>query len=179
MASRSRSNSTRSHTGVVILCNGAPVHWRSKKQPVTAVSSAAAEIYAMSEAVRDAKLNAWRSEELGFVRKYPIDVQVDNAAGITFQAKMNADSKLLGMIDIRWQWVQELQDTDLIRAVKVDTLVNIADLLTKCHARSTFMRLADLPMEHAVKLAGSDSVAGEHLGGTLPYRSVGDLARVA
>ena len=129
------------------------MHWRSKKQPVTAVSSAAAEIYAMAEAARDAQLNAWRSEELGFVRKYPIEVQVDNAAGITFQTKMNADSKLLGMIDIRWQWVQELQDINKIKAIKVDTTKNIADLLTKCHGSKLFERLSAMPMERARQLA--------------------------
>ena len=43
---------TRSQTGVVVLCNGMPIHWRSNKQPVTAISSAAAEIYALSEAPR-------------------------------------------------------------------------------------------------------------------------------
>ena len=50
----------RSHTGVLIMCNGAPVHWRSKKQPITCISSAAAEIYAMAKAARDSQLNAWK-----------------------------------------------------------------------------------------------------------------------
>ena len=89
-----RGTGTRSHTGVVILCNGAPVFWRSKKQPVTSTSSAMAEIYALSEAVRDARLNAWtrKSEELGLQTKYPIDIQVDNSTGVVFQSKMDPDS---------------------------------------------------------------------------------------
>ena len=28
-------NGTKSVTGVVFLCNGMPIHWRSKKQPTT------------------------------------------------------------------------------------------------------------------------------------------------
>ena len=50
---------TRSRTGVIILLNGLPVHWRSNKQPETAISSAQAEIYAMSEACKDIRLRLW------------------------------------------------------------------------------------------------------------------------
>lgn len=50
-----RSLGLRSQTGVVILCNGAPVHWRSNKQPSTSISSAAAEVNALAEAARDAR----------------------------------------------------------------------------------------------------------------------------
>ena len=43
---------TRSQSGGLITLNGVPVHWRSARQPVTALSSAEAEIYALTEAVR-------------------------------------------------------------------------------------------------------------------------------
>ena len=126
------------------MCNGAPVHWRSNKQPITAVSSAAAEIYALAEAARDARLNAWKAEEMGLTRPIPIEIQVDNAAGISFQSKMNPDSKLKGMIDLRWRWVKELQDVQQVKAIKVATEDNISDILTKCHSRPIFNRLIEL-----------------------------------
>ena len=128
----------RSHTGVLILCNGVPVQWRSKKQPITCISSAAAEIYAMAEAARDSRLNAWKSEEIGYHKRKPIEVQVDNTAGIIFQSKMNADSRIKGVFDLRWQWVKDLQDGSEIRAVKVDTKNNLADILTKCMSRPVY-----------------------------------------
>ena len=71
------------------MCNGAMVHWRSNKQPVTAISSAAAQIYAMAEAARDAQLNAWRAQEMGLMPPMPILIYVDNFVGIVFQSKMN------------------------------------------------------------------------------------------
>ena len=148
-----RELGSRSHTGVLILCNGAPIHWRSNKQPITAVSSAAAEIYALAEAARDARLNAWKAEEMGLNRPIPIEIQVDNAAGVSFQSKMNPDSKLKGMIDLRWKWVKELQDTRLIKAVKVATDYNISDILTKCHSRPLFNRLIELVTTKAEALA--------------------------
>ena len=55
----------RSHTSYIMMLNGAPVHWRSVKQPCTSLSSACAEIYALSEACKDARLMQWRAEELG------------------------------------------------------------------------------------------------------------------
>ena len=54
----------RSHAGVIILLNGMPIYWRSNKQPVTSVSSATADIYALSEACRDVGLVAWVAEEM-------------------------------------------------------------------------------------------------------------------
>ena len=49
-----RKLGTRSHSGLIVFLNGTPVHWRSNKQPVTSLSPAEAEVYAMSEGSRDA-----------------------------------------------------------------------------------------------------------------------------
>jgi hypothetical protein len=46
----------KNQTGVMVLLNGVPVHWRSNKQPKTADSPACAEIYALKEGVRDTRL---------------------------------------------------------------------------------------------------------------------------
>ena len=51
--------------------------------------------------------------------------------GVTFQNKMNPSSKLKGVFDLRKDWVKELQDRKQIRAVKVNTKNNLADILTK------------------------------------------------
>ena len=34
--------------------------------------------------------------------------------------------------NLRWSWVKELRDGEKVRAVKVDTAKNVADMLTKC-----------------------------------------------
>ena len=147
-----KQSGTRSQTGVIILCNGAPIQWRSKKQPITAISSACAEIYALAEAARDARLTLWKAQELGYEVGPPIKILVDNAAGISFQQKMNPDSKLKGMIDLRWNWVMELQDKKQIQAVKVDTTQNVADILTKCLAKQTYEYLLSIPILQAQQL---------------------------
>ena len=50
---------------------------------------------------------------------------------MTFQNKMSPSSKLKGVFDLRNDWVKELQDKNQIRAVKVNTKNNLADILTK------------------------------------------------
>ena len=66
---------TKSQTGTMVMLNGVPVHWVSRKQTdYTAYSSAMAEIYALSETVRDSRLLAFRSEEMGLVLNYPLRI---------------------------------------------------------------------------------------------------------
>ena len=131
------TGTNRSHTGVIVLLNGMPVYWRSNKQPITSVSSACAEIYALSEACRDVRLIAWVAEDMGREVPWPMVVYVDNAAGVSFQHNTCASSKLKGVFNYRWDWVQELRDQTQVTAVKVATDKNLADLYTKCHNSTT------------------------------------------
>jgi len=122
---------TRSHTGVMLLLNGMPVHWRSQKQPKTATSSASAEIYAMSEAVKDARVRMWVAEEMHIEVTWPMVLHVDNAAGESFQHSTCGTTKLKGIFNLREAWVQELKNEAQVNAVHVDTTKNLADMLTK------------------------------------------------
>jgi len=86
-------NQTRSVTGMLVMCNGMPVHWRSNKQPISSISSTAAEIYALAETVRDANLRYWIAEEMDIIVKWPMEVFVDNSSGISFQQSTNPNTK--------------------------------------------------------------------------------------
>ena len=66
---------------------------------------------------------------------------------------MNPDSKIKGVFDLRWQWVQDLQDTTQIKTTKVHTDNNIADILTKCQPRVKFDSLLQLVTDKATQLA--------------------------
>jgi hypothetical protein len=91
----------RAQTGVMILLNGVPVHWRSNKQPVSSDSPACAEIYALKEGVKDGRLFNWVAEEMGMNVSWPFVVQVDNNQAISFQKDTCINSKIRGSIDIR------------------------------------------------------------------------------
>ena len=72
------------------------------------MSSAAAEIVAMSECMKDVNLRMWIAEEIGIPVKWPVKILVDNKAGIHFQKRVNPDSKLKGVFDMRLGWLKEL-----------------------------------------------------------------------
>ena len=64
----------------------------------------------------------------------PAVVNADNAAALSFQKATKANPKLKGVYrdNLREKWVQELRDDSKIVTKKVDTAVNISDVLTKC-----------------------------------------------
>ena len=121
---------TRSRTGIALMLNGMPLHWVSRKQPQTAFSSAAAEVFAFSEAVKEVRLLLWRAEDMGTVVKYPFKLLEDNAATVSFQGPTTPYSKLRGVYNLREAWVREM---NAVMAEKVPTDLNAADLFTKCH----------------------------------------------
>lgn len=67
----------------------------------TAVSSACAKIYALSDAAKHARLYRWRGEEIGIHSHGPVVVQVDNLQAKGFTAVTCVDSKLRGTFDKR------------------------------------------------------------------------------
>ena len=110
---------TRSHTGVIMLMNGMLITWRSNKQPKTSLSSAVAEIYAMSAAVKDAKLRMHIAKEMLLPVKWPMQLYVDNAAGESFQHSTCSSSKMMGIFDLHDKWVKELKDEGKVWAVHI------------------------------------------------------------
>ena len=149
---------TLSRTGVKLLCNGMQFHWRSNKQPSTAMSSTAAEIVAMSECMKDVNLRMWIAEEVGQQIDWPVKIYVDNKAGVHFQNQMSPDTKLKGIFDMRMGWLKELHDKKKFVAVKVATEKNLADDLTKPLDSKTRQRL-DMEVE-VIKKQILDSFRG-------------------
>ena len=69
---------------------------------------------------------------MGIRVKWPAEIFVDNAAGVSFQHSTNPQTKLKGIFDMRQSWVMELRDKQKVKAMKVETTKNVADTLTKC-----------------------------------------------
>ena len=122
----------RSQTGVLILLNGAPLHWRSNRQPKSADSPAVSEIYALKEGIKDGQLVQWVAEEMGIRTAYPFVVQVDNQQAISFQGDTCPNSKIRGSIDAREGWVKDMRDLGKVKTQHVRGEENLADIFTKC-----------------------------------------------
>ena len=150
-----RYKDTRSRTGVFFVLNGLPVHWRSTKQPYTATSSAAAEIIALEQAVRDAMLRWYISRDIKVKVDWPVVIMVDNQTGVIFQNKPNSRTKLAGVFDLKDKWVKELQDQTKVKAVKIGTADNLSDMMTKGLSASIRVRLYTLLQQIIVALASA------------------------
>ena len=55
----------------------------------------------MAEACRDAQLRLWVADEAGVAVNWSVEINVDNAAGESFQHATCAASKLKGIFDMR------------------------------------------------------------------------------
>jgi hypothetical protein len=75
----------------------------------------------------------WRAEDIRVKVNWPINIYEDNKATVSFQHSTTPSSKMRGIYNLRWAWVLELRDTSRVRAVKIATDMNIADILTKCY----------------------------------------------
>jgi hypothetical protein len=146
-----RKLGTRSHSAFIAELNGIPVHWRSRKQPKTVMSPAHAEIYALSEGVKEARYLQWILADMGVELPWPIVVKVDNTQVISFCNSTCLDSKLKGMIDNRDNWVKELKNDGLVRVEYVNTRLNHADILSKCLAGTQFREQVVLISKDSLK----------------------------
>ena len=53
-----------------------PIHWVTRKQPITSANSASAEIHAEGDAVKDANLMQWVQGEIGLIVKWPYNLHI-------------------------------------------------------------------------------------------------------
>ena len=158
----------RSQLGYIGLVGEAPIVWSSKcttvqfaahnvpagfawGRPVVAhpdiadnhadVSSAAAEIYAMGTATMDILALSYVCSEAGILFPRTFVLQVDNAAAQAFASQTTYSGKSrLRHVDARQEWVQVLRDSNLVKAIHVDTTANLSDLFTKALDLATFIR---------------------------------------
>ena len=131
---------SKSQSGVIILLNGIPVHWRSNRQPKSTLSPAESEIYALSTGVKDTRLYHWVLEEFSRTRtEYPILVQTDSSGARSFQGDTCPSTKLRGCFDFREKWVSELRSQSDFKTQLIPELQNLADIFTKCLSNSDFV----------------------------------------
>ena len=80
---------------------------------------------------------------MGITFQRPSVLEMDNAAAEVFTNNTALNSKLRH-IDQRQHWVQALRDHNLIKAIHVDTKVNLADIFTKSIDGPIFRTLRDM-----------------------------------
>mmetsp|Transcript_49639 Transcript_49639/g.101360 ORF Transcript_49639/g.101360 Transcript_49639/m.101360 type:complete len:638 (-) Transcript_49639:44-1957(-) len=120
----------QSVTGFVVMMNGGPVSWESKRQVVTALSSAEAEYYAASAIGCEIAFLRRILESMGFEQHAPTPVAEDNVACI-YMSRSSAMYHKSKHINVRVYRLREFVQDGILELYHVASSEQAADLLTK------------------------------------------------
>ena len=125
----------RSMSGFLILHNG-PLHWISKRQTITARSSAEAEIYATDECVKGLMrikhiIEDMKCSQIYAPSRKPIRILNDNNACVSWSK--STTTKGLRHISIRENAIRESVSNDTVTIAHIEGKINQADIFTKEH----------------------------------------------
>ena len=119
----------RSTSGYVFSLFGGAVSWMSKRQSVVALSTTEAEYIAATHASKEAVWLQRLCSSMGLVQQ-AIRIDCDSQSAI-FLAKNPAYHSKTKHIDVQYHFVRDMVEAKRVLLVKVDTLKNVADALTK------------------------------------------------
>ena len=130
----------RSHTGILLFVNKAPIHWYSKKQSTVEASTFGAEFCAMKTAVEMVEALRYKLRMFGVPIDGPCSVFCDNEA--VYKNTVLPESTLKKKHhSIAYHRCREAVAAGIIRVAKQGTTKNLAELFTKVltAARRTFL----------------------------------------
>jgi hypothetical protein len=120
----------RSHTGIIIFCNRAPILWCSKRQNTVETSSFGSEFVAARIAVELIEGLRYKLRMFGLPIEGPTNVFCDNQSVVTNTTKPESTLKRKHN-SIAYHRVREAAAAGTIRIAKESHETNIADMLTK------------------------------------------------
>jgi hypothetical protein len=126
----------RSTSGYVFNLFGGAISWMSKRQSVVALSTTKVEYM---EATHESKEVVWLQRlclGIGFVQQV-VRLDCDSQSAI-FLAKNPAYHSKTKHIDVQYHFVRDMVEDKKVLLVKVDTLKNIVDSLTKSVSTEKF-----------------------------------------
>ena len=123
------------------MLNGAAVSWKSKRQPVVALSTAEAEFIAASSMVQEVIYARRLLEKLGFPQTDPTPIFEDNSTCIKWAGGAVGGTDRAKHIDLREHFVHEAVTNKVLQLEPVDSVDNVADLLTKPLLKALFLPL--------------------------------------
>ena len=136
----------RAWTGVIVLYNGGPIAWQSKRQPTTALSSAEAEYMALTEATKTLKYLKAIASFLRYMDAstiVPLEILTDSQSGMHI-AMNPVSSQRSRHINVRHHYIRENIVNSEISLRFVGSSEQIADILTKALPTPQFRKLVQL-----------------------------------
>jgi hypothetical protein len=143
-----------STSGIVIYLNNAPVHWRSKRQPIVTMSSTEAELVALTELALQVKwLKSLVTQDLHIQLK-ATPLYCDNNSTVTL-AQDPISSDRTEHIEVRRRKVQELVESKEVEVCWEPTDKQTADMIAL-----SLPKLAFLKMKKQVQVQDPDEDQG-------------------
>ena len=143
----------RSTSGVLVFLGSAPISWLSLKQKVVALSTCEAEYVVAATAVCQAVWLHRLLGELTGVEAHPPALMVDNQPAIAL-AKNPVLHDRSKHIDVKFHFIRDCVDGGQIVIEFVDTVRQLADILTISLGHLRFMELRKMIGMDEVKASG-------------------------
>ena len=122
-------DSRKSTSGFLFTFAGGAVSWQSKLQKCVALSTTEAEYIAAAEAGKEMLWMKRFLQELGVSQEdYKVHCDSQSALDLSKNSMYHSRTK---HIDIRYHWIREAMEQQLLKLVKIHTKENPADMLTK------------------------------------------------
>lgn len=131
----------RSTSGALVLLGGRAVAWASKRQPVVALSTTEAELYAASLAGQEAVWLRAFLGELGHVQRGATPFMLDNQGSIELIKHPVLQSRAKH-IEIKYFWLRDKVESGTFSPTYLQTDRMLADHLTKVTPRQAFENFA-------------------------------------
>ena len=122
-------DNSRSRSGYIITFNNCMINWKSKLQPIVALSSAEAEYIALCDAGKEAIWLKRFIQELKF-NQSSVQIFIDNQSAIQM-SKHHMVKPRTKHIALRYHWIREQILNKQIILIYIPTDKNIADTMTK------------------------------------------------
>ena len=129
----------RSTSGILITMCGAVIFASSKRQPIIADSTVAAEAIALYGLVKEIIWLRYFLEWLGYPQLLPTSLWCDNM-GAVHNCEDGADRHKTKHLDIKYMFIREAVRRGLVKIRHIGTDRMIADILTKGLRRQIFER---------------------------------------
>ena len=130
----------RSTRGFVVYYNGTPISSKSKLDTTISLSSAEAELSAMTMLVQELEWIVKLLEEMGETVNLPIAILEDNAACIRMVEEPNSVHSRSKHVVCKKHWVNERIVSGLIKVEWYPTTKMIANIFTKPAAKAELLR---------------------------------------
>jgi hypothetical protein len=125
-----QQDTRRSTAGFLLLFNGAVIHWWSRTLRVIALSSQDAEYMALSDSSREVIFIRQLLTAFGFGVRGSTELYSDNNGALAL-ANRPGDHQRSKHIQVRYHFVRQQVEDEVITVLKVSTELQLADVMTK------------------------------------------------